>query len=106
MKLHPLSGPLQYEFQALSAALSLRDSNGALWIVRDPEFPDSYRVCQEAAFGEFTMPVCMAVFAVFAETDRLTNPLWRISLGPDVWPVGEDKCQHLQQPSQSAVTRL
>lgn len=89
MKLHPLSGPLQFEFQALSAALSLRDSNGALWIIRDPEREDFYRVCQEANFGEIEAPVCMAFIGVFVETDRFTDPCWRINLGPGVWPTEE-----------------
>jgi hypothetical protein len=91
MALHPLSGPLQFEFQALSAALSLRETNGKLWIIRDPDRPDFYRVCQEAPFGQYKQPLCHAFFGVFVETDQFTNPTWRISLGPGVWPTVEDE---------------
>lgn len=98
MRLHPLSGPLRYEFQALSAALSLRDSNGLLWIIRHPDLPDDYIVCQEANCGEFQRPPCMAFFGVFVETDRFTDPCWRINLGPGVWPVENEACLMHEKP--------
>src|SRR5262245_49177866 len=94
VRLHPLSGPLQYEFQALSAALCLRDSNSLLWIIRDPNGTDDYVVCQEASFGEHDKPLCQARFCVFVETDNNSDPLWQINLGPGVWPVQEEsECQ-------------
>lgn len=90
MRLHALSGPLQYEFQALSAALCFRDSNEHLWIIRHPDRPDDYVVCQEAIAGELPCPPCIAFFAVFVETDRFTDPTWRINLGPGIWPVEDE----------------
>jgi len=89
MRLHPLTGPLEFEFQALSAALMFRETNTKLWIIRAGADSKYYLVCQEASFGEYAMPLCHNWFGVFNETDRFTDPTWRISLGPGVWPSGE-----------------
>lgn len=88
MNLHPLSEPYNTIEVVVMLALSIRDSNGRLWIIENPIKPETYLVCQEAEFGTIPMPSCAAVFAVLVEADRFTDPAWRINLGPGVWPIG------------------
>lgn len=90
MRLRPISGDLAFPWQALDAALAQRGVDNALWIVRNPLNHDFYVVCTEAADGELVRPVCQAFFGVFVETDRFTDPVFRINLGPGVWPVDEE----------------
>lgn len=87
MRLEPC-WPIAYHYPgaALDAAIAARADNRRIWIIAAPE-NGGYLVCEEATEGRYAVPVCMAWIGVFEETDRFTDPIFRINLGPGVWPV-------------------
>lgn len=85
MQLHPLTEAFVYPDTAMLVALSIRNSNGALWIIENPHDAATCLVCQEAEFGVLAMPDCDNVLSVSESADGFTAPVWRVKLGPGIW---------------------
>lgn len=86
MNLRILSAQLRWPFQVIDYAIASRALDEQLWIIEAPRGSGEFVVCVEDDAGPIPAPACMAFFAVFTETDRFTDPYFRVNLGPGVWP--------------------
>lgn len=90
MNLKKLSGPIRFPWLAIDFAIANRERDRPVWIVHHPPGGDDYVVCIPDPAGELAEPLCQAFIGVFVETDRFTDPVFRINLGPGVWPMEDE----------------